>query len=202
MKYNYEKFFEKKLKELAKEEMILDVGGGSPFQKGMAKYKKIFEGKNFKTLDVSAEYKPDIVGDIHNLPVSDNVVGAILCKSVLEHLEDPARAVSEMHRALKPGGKVLVYTHFIYPYHARRDPLAGGYKDYFRFTEDGMNHLFRNFSKVEIRKEGGYFRAMGFFMPLQAKLKFIWEPIAYLLDRIFKTEKKSTTCGFYLYAIK
>lgn len=198
MIYDYERFFEEKLKELAKESYILDVGGGSPFQKGMAKYKKIFEGKNFKTLDVSPEYKPDIVGDIHNLPLDDGGVGAILCKSVLEHLEDPAKAVSEMRRVLKPGGKILIYTHFVYPYHARR----GIYKDYFRFTEDGLRHLFRDFKKVEIKKEGGYFRAMCFFMPAQAILKPLWEPIAYALDKFFQTEKRTTTCGFYLYAVK
>lgn len=198
MIYDYERFFEEKLKELAKESYILDVGGGSPFQKGMAKYKKIFEGKNFKTLDVSPEYKPDIVGDIHNLPLDDGGVGAILCKSVLEHLEDPAKAVSEMRRVLKPGGKILIYTHFVYPYHARR----GIYKDYFRFTEDGLRHLFRDFKKVEIKKEGGYFRAMCFFMPAQAILKPLWEPIVYALDKFFQTEKRTTTCGFYLYAVK
>ena len=198
MTYDYEKFFEEKLKELAKESYILDVGGGTPFQKGMAKYKKIFEGKNFKTLDAASEYKPDIVGDIHNLPLADAGVGAILCKSVLEHLEDPAKAVSEMQRVLKPGGKILVYTHFIYPYHARR----GIYKDCFRFTEDGLKYLFRNFKNVEMRKEGGYFRALCFFMPMQARLKPFWEPMAYFLDKIFLTEKRTTTCGFYVYAEK
>lgn len=198
MIYDYERFFEEKLRGLAKESYILDVGGGHPFQKGMFRFKSIFEGKNFKTLDVSPGYKPDIVGDIHNLPLADSGVGAILCKSVLEHLEDPVKAVSEMLRVLKPGGKILVYTHFVYPYHAR----PGVYKDYFRFTEDGLRYLFRDFKSVEIKKEGGYFRAMCFFMPAQAVLKPLWEPIAYALDKLFQTEKRTTTCGFYLYAIK
>ena len=198
MRYDYEKFFEEKLRELAKESYILDVGGGHPFQKGMSRFKYLFKEKNFKTLDSSPDYKPDIVGDIHNLPLADASVGAILCKSVLEHLEDPARAVFEMHRVLKPGGKILLYTHFIYPYHARR----GIYKDCFRFTEDGLRYLFKSFKKIEIKKEGGYFRALCFFMPAQARLKLLWEPIAYFLDKALQTEKRTTTCGFYLYAIK
>lgn len=198
MAYDYAKFFEEKLRELAKEDFILDVGGGHPFQKGMAKYSHIFDGKNFKTLDVAMEYEPDIIGDIHNLPLGEGSVGAILCKSVLEHLENPQKAMDEIYRVLKPGGRVLAYTHFVYPYHGR----AGIYKDYFRFTEDGIRNLFGKFKNVEVKKEGGYFRAICFFMPAQAHLKPLWELVAYALDKLFKTEKKSTTCGFYVYAEK
>ncbi len=198
MTFDYNKFFENKLKELAKEDSVLDVGGGVPFQKGMAKYKSLFEGKKFETLDVALEYSPTIVGDIHNLPIEDNTVNAILCKSVLEHLYDPKKAVEEMHRVLKKDGKILLYTHFIYPYHAR----GKIYGDYFRFTEEALRYLFRGFSYIEIKKDGGYFRAMMFFMPFQVKLRFILEPIMYLLDKIFMTERRSTTAGFYIYAIK
>ncbi len=198
MTFDYTKFFENKLKELAKEDSVLDVGGGVPFQKGMAKYKSLFEGKKFSTLDVALEYSPTIVGDIHNLPIEDNTVNAILCKSVLEHLYDPKKAMEEMHRVLKKDGKILLYTHFIYPYHAR----GKIYGDYFRFTEEALRYLFRDFSYIEIKKDGGYFRAMMFFMPFQVKLRFILEPIMYLLDKIFMTEQRSTTAGFYIYAIK
>jgi ubiquinone/menaquinone biosynthesis C-methylase UbiE len=198
MKYDYLNFFEKKLKELAKGERILDVGGGEPFQKGMARYKDWFVGKKYETLDVAPEYNPTIVGDIHNLPLEGNSIDAILCKSVLEHLYDPKRAVEEMHRVLKDGGRILVYTHFIYPYHARKNI----YGDYFRFTEDSLKYLFRDFSQLEIKKEGGYFRAMMFFMPFQAKLKFLLEPVTYFLDRLFRTERRTTTAGYYIYAVK
>lgn len=196
--YDYKTFFENKLKELAKGTHILDVGGGSPFQKAMSEYKEIFQGKRFQTLDIAPEYKPDIVGDIHNMPIRNESIDGVLCLSVLEHVHDPARAVAEIHRILRQGGKTLIYTHFIYPYHAR----PGIYEDYFRFTEHGLRELFKHFSKIEIKKQGGYFRAMFFFMPGQALLKPVWEPIAYVLDKLFQTEKRSTTCGFYVYAIK
>lgn len=197
-KYDYTKFFEEKLRELSKEDDILDVGGGRPFQKGMAKYRDWFSGKKYLTLDAAPEYEPDIVGDIHNLPLGDESVSAILCKSVMEHLPDPKKAVQEMHRVLKKSGKVLVYTHFIYPYHAR----GKIYGDYYRFTETALKDLFRGFAKVEIKKDGGYFRALAFFLPFQARLRFFWEPVTYLLDKIFKTENRTTTAGFYIYAVK
>jgi len=198
MRYDYQKFFEEKLRELAKEKDVLDVGGGRPIQKYMAPYKSWFDEVKYQTLDVASEYSPTIVGDVHNLPLKDESVSAILCNSVLEHLHDPPRAVEEMRRVLKKGGKILIYTHFIYPYHARK----GVYKDYFRFTEDAFGHMFGKFSHLEIKKQGGYFRALMFFMPFQARLRPLWEPIAYFLDKIFKTERKSTTAGYYLYAIK
>lgn len=198
MKYDFIQFFEEKLRELAKCERILDVGGGRPFQKRMAPYRAWFEGKNFETLDISPVYQPTIVGDVHAMPLSGESVDAILSLSVLEHLHDPARAMEEMRRVLKKGGKILLYTHFIYPYHAR----AGVYQDYFRFTEEGLRRLFKDFSHVELKKQGGYFRALGFFMPFQARLKRLWEPAAYCLDKLFQTEKRSTTAGYYVYAIK
>lgn len=198
MKYDYEKFFEEKIKEIAREKEILDVGGGSPFQKRMAEYRGLLEKSRYRTLDAAPEYNPSIVGDIHEMPVESGSVNAVICLSVLEHVSDPQRAAEEIKRILKLGGKALIYTHFIYPYHAR--PPA--YSDNFRFTEDGLRRLFGGFSRLEIKKHGGYFLALMFFFPFQNRLKFVLEPFCYLLDKIFKTERRTTTAGYYLYAIK
>ena len=198
MTYDYDRFFEEKIKEIAKENYIVDVGGGHPFQKRLAKFRDLFTGKKYLTMDSAPEYGPDVVGDAHSLPFRDSTVGAILSISVFEHLRDPKKAAEEVYRVLKPGGKLLLYTHFIYPYHARR----GVYSDYFRFTDEGLAHLFKKFSHVEIKKHGGFFRAMGFFMPFQVRLRPIWEPIAYLLDKFFKTEQRTTTAGYYIYCVK
>lgn len=198
MRYDYHAFFEQKLRKIAQSDPVLDIGGGKPFQKRMAPYKALFEGVSYRTLDTSAVEGADIVGDAHALPLADGSIGGIICNSVLEHLYDPRRAVEEMHRVLKPGGSIIAYTHFIYPYHAR----PGVYADYFRFTEDGLRYLFRDFARVEIKKQGGFFRAMGFFLPFQARLKFLWEPLAYALDKMCATERRSTTMAYYIYAEK
>lgn len=198
MRYDFIDFFEEKLREIAREGSVLDVGGGTPFQKQMAAYKDLFKGVEYKTLDLVPDYNPTIVGDIHALPLADDSENAIICKSVLEHVHDPARAVAEMRRVLRDGGKLLLYTHFIYPYHAR--PPA--YSDYFRFTEEGLRQLFQDFRSVEIKKHGGYFMALMFFLPYQHKLKIVLQPICYFLDKLLRTERRSTTAGYYLYAIK
>ncbi len=198
MKYDYEKFFEEKIGEIAREKAVLDVGGGSPFQKRLAEYRDWFKNSRYQTLDSAPEYNPSIVGDIHQMPLEDGSVDAIICLSVLEHVREPQKAVEEIKRVLRPGGKTLVYTHFVYPYHAR-PPV---YYDYFRFTEDGLRQLFGDFSRLEIKKHGGYFLALMFFIPFQNRLKFVFEPVCRLLDKLFKTEKRTTTAGYYLYAVK
>lgn len=198
MRYDYERFFEEKLRELALEPRVIDIGGGEPFQKGMRRFRHIFAQTLYQTVDSSSAYNPTFVGDAHNLPFADNEIPAILCNSVFEHLTDPRRAASEIHRVLRPGGKALVYTHFIYPYHAR----PGVYGDYFRFTDEGLRHLFREFSSVEIKKQGGYFHALMFFLPYQHRLKSVVRPVACILDAIFGRGRGTTVSGYYLYAVK
>jgi len=47
-------------------------------------------------------------GDLTALPMTDASVDAAICVLVLHHLPDPAAAVREMARIVKPGGPVLV----------------------------------------------------------------------------------------------
>ena len=44
-----------------------------------------------------------------SLPVTDSSVDRALCVQVLEYVADPAAALAEMHRALRPGGRVVIW---------------------------------------------------------------------------------------------
>jgi SAM-dependent methyltransferase len=77
----------------------------------------------------------DIVADAHMLPYADNSVDVIYCEAVLEHLHDPSRAVREMHRVLKKGGKLFACTPFMQEYH--------GYPHHYQnYSLTGHRHLF------------------------------------------------------------
>jgi SAM-dependent methyltransferase len=198
MDINYKKFIDAKVLDISRCKIVLDMGGGARFQKWLAPYKELFKDCDYRTMDYDARTGADVVGDIHNIPLADESIDGIICHSVLEHIENPQRAMAEMRRILKPGGKLFVYVPSIYPYHARKN----FYPDYWRFFDDTMRFLFKGMSDVEIVKRGGYFSALFFFFPLQHKLRFLIDPIASFLDLIFKTGKRVTTAGYYVYATK
>ena len=199
MHYDYDKFFEEKLKLIAeRSHTILDVGGGRPFQKLVGRHKNILEGKKYITLDIDPGTKPDVVGDAHNMPFEDASFDAVLHVYVFEHLHSPHKAAEEIYRVLKPGGYMLAIIPFIHPYHARKD----GYRDYWRFSKDGLNVLFRNFEKIELFKIGRYFRAIIGFLPFLWRVRTILEPMAYTLDQAFIKESRNTTAGYVIFARK
>ncbi len=194
----YKQFIDQKIRDISKGKVILDVGGGDPFTKWLASYKNFFADCDYRTMDYDISTGADVIGDIHKIPLADNSVDGIICSSVLEHVSNPILATQEIKRILKPNGKLFVYVPSIYPYHAKK----GHYPDMWRFFDDSIDMLFQDFSSVEICKFGGYFRAMFFFVPMQHKLQFILKPLSGFLDNLFKTEKRSTTAGYYIYAIK
>jgi len=99
------------------------------------------------SIDIEPGPGVDVVADAHDLShFPDGSFEMVLATEVLEHLHTPQRAIDEMHRVLKPSGSVILTTRFIFPLHN----IPG---DYWRFTRYGLEHLFRNFKKVEIIEE-------------------------------------------------
>lgn len=126
------------LSKHASEAKIVDIGSGN------SSYNRFFP--NRIAVDIDPARKPDIIGDAHNLPFKDGEVEAVLSTDVCEHLKDPVKAVSEMHRVLKPGGLVIFCTRFIFPIHDAPN-------DFWRFTKYGMRELFKNFEIIELEAE-------------------------------------------------
>lgn len=186
------------MERIAESPMVLDIGGGEPFGKWLKEYEHLFKTCEYKSFDYDASTGADVVGDIHAIPLPDDSVDAIICASVLEHVRDPITAAKELKRILKPGGKIFFYVPSIYPYHARK----GHYPDLWRFFDDTMLQLFEGYSHIEIEKRGGYFMALSFFVPVQHRLRGILNPLASGLDRLFRTRSRTTTAGYYVYAVK
>jgi SAM-dependent methyltransferase len=86
-------------------------------------------------VNISDYQNVDVVADAYELPYADGSVAAVFCEAVLEHLEFPEKAITEMHRVLRPGGKVFAATPFLQWYH--------GYPNHFQnFTLTGHVRLF------------------------------------------------------------
>jgi ubiquinone/menaquinone biosynthesis C-methylase UbiE len=49
------------------------------------------------------------VGDAHDLDFADSSFAACWSERVLQHLSDPERAIGEMARVIKPGGRVVLF---------------------------------------------------------------------------------------------
>jgi SAM-dependent methyltransferase len=91
--------------------------------------------------DVSLAGRTRIICDAHDLPFADASMDGVVAQAVLEHVVDPARCVSEMHRVLKPTGLVYAEIPFMQQVH-------GGRYDFMRFTPLGQRRLFRNFGQI------------------------------------------------------
>ena len=117
---------------------VLDLGcGNSP-------YASLFS--NRVGFDFEMNRGVDVIGDAHNLPFENESFDMILCSEVLEHLIDPKKAISEMNRVLKFGGKLVLTTRFIFPIHDAPH-------DYWRFTRYGLLELFKDWKIEKIIEE-------------------------------------------------
>lgn len=191
-------FIDRAIARIAESPMVLDIGGGERFGKWLKEYEPLFKKCDYKSFDYDASTGADVVGDIHAIPLPDGAIDSIICASVLEHVRDPLKAMSELTRILKKDGRIFLYVPSIYPYHSR----PGHYPDYWRFFDDTMRELFKGYAHVEIEKRGGYFLALSFFVPMQHKLRWLLNPLARVLDIVFRTNHRTTTAGFYVYAEK
>jgi uncharacterized protein YbaR (Trm112 family)/SAM-dependent methyltransferase len=98
---------------------------------------------NVVNLDIGLFDNVDVVGDGHHLPFLDYSFDGVVIEVVLEHVREPEKVISEIHRVLKRGGYVYSVVPFMHPYH--------GYPgDYRRFSIEGVESLFHGFEREEL----------------------------------------------------
>ncbi len=61
-------------------------------------------------VDLSAGMCPEVVGEVDRLPFADGSAGAALAMFMLYYATDPADAVRELRRVLRPGGRLVAGT--------------------------------------------------------------------------------------------
>ena len=203
--YSWDKFFKEKITKIFTEkETIIDIGGGlriskkqgNRFQKDREWIVPLAENKDYKIMDPVSDYSPDIIGDIHDLPLEDDSIDAIICMAVLEHVENPFQAVREIRRVLKPDGYCFIYIPFLFYYHAEK----GYYKDFWRFTKDGVEELCKDFSSVEVQNVRGAFGTWVKLSPL-GRAKWVIN-LANFIDKLIKKQSSRQASGYNIFLVK
>ncbi|HLD34048.1 MAG TPA: class I SAM-dependent methyltransferase [Candidatus Nanoarchaeia archaeon] len=115
----------------------LNLGSGKDYRKG------------FINIDNSPYIKKDLELNLdkYPFPFDDNSVDYILAMAVIEHLEDMKAFMEEVHRILKPGGKLRFRVPLAFTHIDSKDPT---HKQH--ITPDTFNQFFQDGSKSIITK--------------------------------------------------
>ncbi len=116
---------------------VLELGAGP------LSYKHLFVGCDVVSTDIEECSGIDEVADVRDLRYKDGSFDCVVCVSVLEHVFEIEKAISEIYRVLRKGGVAIINTPFLYPLHDEPG-------DYYRFTEFAYRRLLKDFSRVEI----------------------------------------------------
>ena len=134
---------------------VLDAGAGEQ------QYAHYFQRPGYCAVDLAVgdaawDYsRLDAIADLTALPFRPGAFDAAIHIVTIEHLREPARALAEIGRSLKPGARILVAAPHEWEVHQAPH-------DYFRYTRYGLAYLLEaaGFENLEIRPSGGYFRLL------------------------------------------
>ena len=95
---------------------------------------------------------------------------------------------------LKPGGVCIASTRFLYRYHP--DP-----KDYYRFTWDSLEYLFRQFRHVEVHHHGNRAQALWEMINAGGRSRVLLNVLNPIFA-LFEFQHTRFPLGFVIYARK
>ncbi|KKQ00929.1 MAG: Methyltransferase type 11 [Candidatus Levybacteria bacterium GW2011_GWA1_39_32] len=110
---------------------LLDVGGGfdAAYKEELSKL-----SRNYLNLEIKKGGLVNIVGSVYRMPFKANEFNIICLFMVMEHLNEPLKALKECSRILKKGGYVAITT--VQYWQTHNYP-----SDYFRYTRNGLEYL-------------------------------------------------------------
>lgn len=115
---------------------LLDIGCGlCPYESLFAPHIQRYIGLDYPPRGSDgSQVNATVYGDCLRLPFRDGCVDTVLSTQVLEHVPEPADMLREVHRVLRPGGKILMTAPFVWGEHEVP-------RDYYRYTSYGLRHL-------------------------------------------------------------
>jgi ubiquinone/menaquinone biosynthesis C-methylase UbiE len=138
---------------------LLDIGCGlKPFEPLFAPHVSEHVGVDHPD-SPHALTSVDVLATAYDIPMPDSTFDTALMSEVLEHLERPHDALSEAFRLLRPGGKLILTTPFIWPLH--EEP-----RDFYRYSPYGLRHLLdgAGFEVVDVIPVGGQWTMLGLML--------------------------------------
>jgi len=151
---------------------LLDFGCGSK------PYKALFAVTEYIGTDIEVSghdhrnEQIDVYYDGNTLPFADDTFDSIFSSEVFEHVFNLPQIIDELHRVLKPGGKMLLTVPFVWDEH--EIPY-----DFARYTSFGLKHILqeKGFIVVQEKKTTNY-------------VSTIWQMwAAYVYQHLFPKQK-------------
>jgi hypothetical protein len=140
--------------ELPAGSRLIDVGAGN------SPYRELFDHLHYESTDWEHSVHPgaravDHIGPAHDLPVPDESYDAVLCTQVLEHVPNPEAVIAELHRILRPGGRLYMTVPLAWELHEM--PF-----DFFRYTPHGLATILGGvgFAELDIRPRNDCFATL------------------------------------------
>jgi 2-polyprenyl-3-methyl-5-hydroxy-6-metoxy-1,4-benzoquinol methylase len=105
-----------------------------PFKDAISKHVSQYDSIDIESRSPSVTF----IGDIQNMNmIASDSYDSALCIEVLEHVPNPVKAISEIHRILKYNAKLVCSVPHLSRLH--EEP-----HDYYRYTKYGLSYLFEN----------------------------------------------------------
>lgn len=126
----------KRIRECFNENDCLPIKGKVLGISGINNFHQFIDIKNVELTEV--DY-PEV--DMQNLPYEADSFDFVISDQVIEHLEDPKKAIEESYRVLNKGGIAIHTSCFINYMHSCP-------KDFWRFSPDALKFLCKDFSEI------------------------------------------------------
>jgi len=145
--------------------VVLDIGGR------YQPYRPLLKNRigRYVAIDVLSSALVDVVGKGQQLPFKSDTFDLVIATQVFECFPEPRVVADEVHRVLKPGGRLMLSVAAIYP--------SGGDGELWRFLPPGLSFVLAPFATAEIVPEvgsiGGFLRFTAFSLSIFAKYAFV-----------------------------
>jgi ubiquinone/menaquinone biosynthesis C-methylase UbiE len=126
------------------------------------------------------------------LPYGDDEFDHIVCVEGLEHIENPANAIREFARIVKPGGQMIISVPNIMNIEERLKWLFSGYTSHFKplsaqALRDHKHHEMEGLDEIAL-----HINPIGY-----AEVRYLLEKSGFELVRTFRDKSKSRTWLFF-----